>query len=87
VLFYVFFVCKCVPPRGDNPTAVNKYINNRREKHLKIRTVFRNIIRLQTVLEINKISFLGLDEGQVLVLQLAVSQSSYVKYGCIVTAV
>jgi hypothetical protein len=35
----------------------------------------------------NEISFLGLGEGQVLVLQLAVSQSSYVKYGGIVTAV
>jgi len=82
-----FFVCKCVLPPGDKPTAVNKYINNSREKHSKIRTVFRNITRLQTLSEMNKISFLGLDEGQVLVLQLAVSQSSYVKYGCIVTAV
>jgi len=27
VLFYVLFVCKCVLPLGDNPTAVNKYIN------------------------------------------------------------
>ena len=35
----------------------------------------------------NKISFLGLGEGQVLVLQLVFSQSSYVKYGGIVTAV
>jgi hypothetical protein len=26
VLFYVVFVCKCVLPLGDNPTAVNKYI-------------------------------------------------------------
>ena len=26
VLFYVFFVCKCVLPPGDNPVAVNKYI-------------------------------------------------------------
>jgi len=26
VLFYVFFVCKCVLPPGDNPNAVNKYI-------------------------------------------------------------
>ena len=26
VLFYVLFVCKCVPPPGDNPIAVNKYI-------------------------------------------------------------
>ena len=26
VLFYVLFVCKCVLPQGDNPTAVNKYI-------------------------------------------------------------
>jgi len=26
VLFYVLFVCKCVLPSGDNPTAVNKYI-------------------------------------------------------------
>jgi len=25
VLFCVFFVCKCVLPPGDNPTAVNKY--------------------------------------------------------------
>ena len=25
VLFYVLFVCKCVLPPGDNPTAVNKY--------------------------------------------------------------
>ena len=24
VLFYVLFVCKCVLPPGDNPTAVNK---------------------------------------------------------------
>jgi hypothetical protein len=27
VLFYVLFVCKCVLPPGDNPTAINKYIN------------------------------------------------------------
>jgi len=27
VLFYVLYVCKCVLPPGDNPTAVNKYIN------------------------------------------------------------
>ena len=26
VLFHVLFVCKCVLPPGDNPTAVNKYI-------------------------------------------------------------
>jgi hypothetical protein len=26
VLFYVVFVCKCVLPPGDNPTAVNKCI-------------------------------------------------------------
>ena len=26
VLFYLLFVCKCVLPPGDNPTAVNKYI-------------------------------------------------------------
>jgi len=25
VLFYVLFVCKCVLPTGDNPTAVNIY--------------------------------------------------------------
>jgi len=25
VLFYALFVCKCVLPPGDNPTAVNKY--------------------------------------------------------------
>jgi len=27
VLFYVLFVCKCVLSPGDNPIAVNKYIN------------------------------------------------------------
>ena len=26
MLFYVWFVCKCVLPPGDNPIAVNKYI-------------------------------------------------------------
>jgi hypothetical protein len=26
VLFHVMFLCKCVPPLGDNPIAVNKYI-------------------------------------------------------------
>ena len=26
-VLYVLFVCKCVLPPGDNPTAVNKYIN------------------------------------------------------------
>ena len=26
VLFYVFFVCKCVLPPGDNPVAVNNYV-------------------------------------------------------------
>jgi len=26
MLFYVLFLCKCVLPPGDNPTAVNKYI-------------------------------------------------------------
>jgi hypothetical protein len=25
VLFFVLFVCKCLLPPGDNPTAVNKY--------------------------------------------------------------
>jgi hypothetical protein len=28
VLFYVLFVCKCLLPPGDNPTAVNKYITS-----------------------------------------------------------
>jgi hypothetical protein len=28
VLFYVLFVCKCLLPPGENPTAVNKFINN-----------------------------------------------------------
>ena len=28
VLFYVLFVCKCVLPPGDNPTAVNKYMSS-----------------------------------------------------------
>jgi hypothetical protein len=32
VLFYVLFVCKCVLPLGDNPTAVNKYIINYSDK-------------------------------------------------------
>ena len=27
VLFYLLFLCKCVLPPGDNPIAVNKYIN------------------------------------------------------------
>jgi hypothetical protein len=27
MLFYVLFVCKCILPPGDNPIAVNKYIN------------------------------------------------------------
>ena len=27
VLYYVWFVCKCVLQPGDNPIAVNKYIN------------------------------------------------------------
>jgi hypothetical protein len=27
VRFYVFFMCKCVPPPGVNPIAVDKYIN------------------------------------------------------------
>ena len=27
VLFCVLFVCKCVLPPGDNPIAVNKYLN------------------------------------------------------------
>ena len=27
VLFCVSFVCKCILPPGDNPAAVNKYIN------------------------------------------------------------
>jgi len=26
VFFYIFFVCKCVLPPGDNPIAVNMYI-------------------------------------------------------------
>jgi len=29
VLFYVLFVCKCVLPPDDNPTAVNKYIRSK----------------------------------------------------------
>jgi magnesium-transporting ATPase (P-type) len=27
VMFYVLFMCKCVLPPGDNPIAVDKYIN------------------------------------------------------------
>jgi hypothetical protein len=38
VLFYVLFVCKCVLPPGDNPTAVNKYIIYRTEDLEKNRT-------------------------------------------------
>ena len=33
VLFYVLFVCKCVLPPGDNPTAVNRYIYVRIMSH------------------------------------------------------
>ena len=33
VLFYVLFVCKCVLPPGDNPIAVNKYINKSHRGH------------------------------------------------------
>ena len=36
VLFYVLFVCKCVLPPGDNPTAVNKYINRGSESFPKV---------------------------------------------------
>ena len=32
VLFYVLFVCKCVLPPGENPTAVNKYTNKQTNK-------------------------------------------------------
>jgi len=32
VLFYVLFVCKCVLPPVDNPTAVNKYIISKQRK-------------------------------------------------------
>jgi hypothetical protein len=32
VLFYVLFVCKCILPSGDNPTAVNKCIISYRIK-------------------------------------------------------
>jgi hypothetical protein len=35
VLFYVLFVCKCVLPPGDNPTAVNKCIIS---YHIRLRT-------------------------------------------------
>jgi len=36
VLFYVLFVCKCILPLGDNPTAVNKYI-----KYIKDAGIFK----------------------------------------------
>ena len=36
VLFYVLFVCKCVLPSGDNPTAVNKYINIIIQDHFRL---------------------------------------------------
>jgi hypothetical protein len=54
LLFYVLFVCKCVLPPGDNPTAVNKYIiylYNQLDEHFSslslyiFRTVFPSIIR------------------------------------------
>jgi hypothetical protein len=35
VLLYVLFVCKCVLPAGDNPIAVNKYINININKQLE----------------------------------------------------
>jgi len=38
VLFYVLFLCKCVLPPGDNPTAVNKYMKT-------LPTIWRNQIR------------------------------------------
>jgi hypothetical protein len=34
VLFYVLFVCKCVLPPGNNPIAVNKYINIRHDHEI-----------------------------------------------------
>ena len=45
VLFYVLFVCKCVLPQGDNPIAVNKYVNiaiRRNGRILKIFTKFQS---------------------------------------------
>ena len=37
VLFCVLLVCKCVLPPGDNPIAVNKYINTFVEQLVKMR--------------------------------------------------
>jgi len=51
VLFYVLFVCKCVLPPGDNPTAVNKYIITSYSTHKQCRShsssqyIFCNTIR------------------------------------------
>jgi hypothetical protein len=37
LLFYVLLVRKCVMPSGDNPTAVNTYINTNAQAGLSLR--------------------------------------------------
>jgi hypothetical protein len=43
VLFYVVFVCKCVLPPGDNPTAVNKYIIYLLKENVRRAPVFSGV--------------------------------------------
>jgi len=46
VLFYVLFVCKCVLPPGDNPTAVNIY--HIISHHISYHTIKHGKIMLNT---------------------------------------
>jgi hypothetical protein len=50
VLFYVVFMCKCVLPLGDNPIAVNKYVNINMKYILVLKLVLVNIKFLLAVL-------------------------------------
>jgi hypothetical protein len=57
VLFYILFVCKCVLPPGDNPTAVNKHIISYQTYHIISYNDFRFSPRIRR--ELHSSGFLG----------------------------
>jgi hypothetical protein len=46
-MFYVLFMCKCVLPPGVNPIAVDKYINIKTDRSLKLITHLVLVLRLR----------------------------------------
>jgi hypothetical protein len=53
VLFYVLFVCKCVLPPGDNPTAIHKIYQHQSRYNTLTRPTLRFLLSL-TGIEISE---------------------------------